>query len=346
MNPLLKRQIRKYLPEDIQESGRLDAFIDAIDKSYENSDNQLAMLQTAMTISSKELSESNEKLKKESDTQIEVINKLKSVIKTLKISDDEEDELKNIDTLNLVNFIDKQTNKVVKISKQKDRLLSRLESYNKELNDYTHMISHDLISPLQSIETLTQWLNEGHKECLNDEGKTYLQMISEHVEKIDVLVGSIRRYTRISRSYRKRYFLDLNVIIETIFNEQINDKKVKLIIPEKLPVVRGETFNLKELFHSLIVNALKFNHKEEKSLELGYEDKNTHWQFYIKDNGKGIEEMYFEKVFVAFSKLENDYKSAGMGMAIAKKVVEMYGGEIWLESEVNVGTTVYFTIKK
>lgn len=347
MNPLLKRQIRKYLPEDIRESGRLDDFIDAIEKSYENSENQFAMLQRATMVSSKELSEASEKLKKESDAQREIIEKLKNVINTIRNDDDqEENSLENISTLKLVDFIDNQTKEILRVNQQKDELVKNLEKQNQELNDYTHMISHDLVSPLQSIETLTQWLIDDHKECLNEEGRSHVDMISDHVEKIDTLVESIRKYSRISRTSAEKYKLDLNNVIDTILREQNFGDNIRVSIPEKLPKVFGETFSFKELFFNLISNAFKFNHKEEKSLELGYEDKNTHWQFYIKDNGKGIEEMYFEKVFVAFSKLENDYKSAGMGMAIAKKVVEMYGGEIWLESEVNVGTTVYFTIKK
>ncbi|MCH2032503.1 MAG: ATP-binding protein [Tenacibaculum sp.] len=347
MNPLLKRQIRKYLPEDIRESGRLDDFIDAIDKSYVNSDNQFAMLQRATMVSSKELSEASEKLKKESDAQKEIIEKLKNVINTLRIDGSEEEStLENITTLKLVDFIDNQTKEILRVNQQKDELVKNLEKQNQELNDYTHMISHDLVSPLQSIETLTQWLIDDHRECLNEEGRSHVDMISDHVEKIDTLVESIRKYSRISRTSTEKYKLDLNNVIDTILREQNFGNNIRVSIPEKLPKVFGETFSFKELFFNLINNAFKFNNKEEKSLELGYEDKNTHWQFYVKDNGKGIEEIYFEKVFVAFSKLENDYKSAGMGMAIAKKVVEMYGGEIWLESEVNVGTTVYFTIKK
>ena len=347
MNPLLKRQIRKYLPEDIRESGRLDDFIDAIDKSYVNSDNQFAMLQRATMVSSKELSEASEKLKKESDAQKEIIEKLKNVINTLRIDGSEEETtLENITTLKLVDFIDNQTKEILRVNQQKDELVKNLEKQNQELNDYTHMISHDLVSPLQSIETLTQWLIDDHRECLNEEGRSHVDMISDHVEKIDTLVESIRKYSRISRTSTEKYKLDLNNVIDTILREQNFGNNIRVSIPEKLPKVFGETFSFKELFFNLINNAFKFNNKEEKSLELGYEDKNTHWQFYVKDNGKGIEEIYFEKVFVAFSKLENDYKSAGMGMAIAKKVVEMYGGEIWLESEVNVGTTVYFTIKK
>jgi signal transduction histidine kinase len=347
MNSLLKRQIRKYLPKDLQQSDRLEAFLDAIDRSYNNSDDQFQMLQRATTISSEELSEASEKLKNETAEQRKLIEKLKSVLNTLKIDDLEENNLlESSDTLSLADFIDSQTKEIVKINKQKDKLLHNLERQNQELNDYTHMISHDLVSPLQSIETLTQWLMDDHRDSLNEEGRSHVELISEHVEKIDTLVASIRKYSRIIRTVKTYSDFHLNDVITSIERELKLPDNVKVIIPRSLPVLNGDMYCCKELFINLIDNAVKFNDKEEKLVEVGYEESDTHWQFYVKDNGKGIDSVYFEKVFVAFSKLENDYKSAGMGLAIVKKIIEVYKGKIWIESELNKGTTVYFTIKK
>ncbi|MFY7671055.1 sensor histidine kinase [Tenacibaculum sp. MEBiC06402] len=347
MNSLLKRQIRKYLPKDLQESDRLDAFLDAVNRSYENSDDQLFMLQRATAISSEELSEASEKLKKETNEQRALIEKLKNVFNTLKVDELEGNDLiESSSTLSLVDFIDNQTKEIVKINKQKDKLLHNLERQNQELNDYTHMISHDLVSPLQSIETLTQWLIDDHKENLNEEGRNHIELISEHVEKIDTLVASIRKYSRIIRTVKTHSDFHLNDVITSIERELKLSDNVKIIIPRRLPVLNGDKYCCKELFINLIDNAVKFNEKEEKLVEVGYEESDEHWQFYVKDNGKGIDSTYFEKVFVAFSKLENDYKSAGMGLSIVKKIVEVYKGKIWIESELNKGTTVYFTIKK
>ncbi len=347
MNPLLIRQIRKYLPEELQESDRLEAFLDAVNRSYNNSDNQFSMLQRATTISSEELSEASKKLQEETDAQRKVIEKLKTVINTLKVYELEEDKsLENTSTLKLVDFIDYQTKEIIKINEQKDKLLNNLERQNQELNDYTHMISHDLVSPLQSIETLTQWLIDDHKENLNEEGKNHIELISEHVEKIDTLVTAIRKYSRINKSAKERYSFDLNDLFDTILRELRLSQNVNVNIPEKLPVLIGEKYSLKELFVNLIENSIKFNSNDEKNIEIGFEEQEMFWQFYIKDNGKGIDNAYFEKVFTAFTKLENDYKSAGMGLAIVKKIIDTYEGEIWIESELNTGTTFYFTIKK
>ncbi|CAL2080343.1 sensor histidine kinase [Tenacibaculum sp. 190524A05c] len=347
MNSLLKRQIRKYLSKELQESGQLKEFLDAVNKSYVNSDNQFSMLQRAMAISSEELSEASDKLKKETDEQRRIIEKLKKVLETLNISDlDDTGSLEHSSTIKLVDFIDQQTKEIIKVNEQKDKLLTSLEQQNQELNDYTHMISHDLVSPLQGIETLTQWLIDDHKDDLNEEGQSHIQLISEHVEKIDTLVASIRKYSRINRSQKELYKVDLNNLINTILKESRIPDDVSILISEKLPVVVGDVFSLKELFKNLIDNALKFNLNENKQVEIGYEDKGLHWQFYVKDNGKGIDESYFEKIFIAFSKLENEYKSAGMGLAIVKKIIDLYEGKIWVESELNKGSTFYFTMKK
>jgi light-regulated signal transduction histidine kinase (bacteriophytochrome) len=117
-------------------------------------------------------------------------------------------------------------------------------------------------------------------------------------------------------------------------------------IPKKLPTIKGDQYRLEQLFVSLINNAIKHNDKKDKKVEIGFLEKKDFWEFYIHDNGNGIEEKYFDKVFIAFSKLESDDSSVGIGLSIAKKIVEAYHGNIWLESEPGIGSTFYFTLKK
>ena len=134
MNSLLKRQIRKYLPKELHSNKELEVFLEAINKSYNTSDEQFAMLQRATAISSEELFDSNQQLKQESEAQKEVIDKLKNVIKTLNFYDiDHDKNLEDFDSLKLANFIDNQTKEIIKINKQKDKLLTNLERQNQEL---------------------------------------------------------------------------------------------------------------------------------------------------------------------------------------------------------------------
>lgn len=347
MNSLLKRQIRKFLPKELQSHKDLESFLDAVNRSYETSNDQFVMLQRATTLSSEELFDANQQLKEETDSQKKVIKKLERVIDKLQFYDLDTDRPKeSIDSLQLVDFIDNQTNEIIEINKQKDKLLQSLERQNKELNDYTHMVSHDLKSPLQSIDALTAWIQGDYEAIIDDSGKESLRLIRENVEKMDTLVKGILEYSTIGKKETEFYKLNLNALVKDVLKQMDVPNHITISIPEKLPEIKGDTYRMEQLFYHLIQNAIKFNDKEKGSIEIGFSDKGKNWEFYIKDNGKGIEAQYFEKIFIAFQKLENDYKSTGIGLAIVKKIIDLYKGEIWLESELHIGSIFYFSIKK
>ncbi|WP_298884102.1 ATP-binding protein [uncultured Polaribacter sp.] len=347
MNSLLKRQIRKYLPKELQSNTDLEKFLDAIDRSYNTSEEQFGMLQRATAISSEELFGANKQLRDETISQKRIIKKLESVIDKLQFYD-----LENVrpdessDSLKLVDFIDNQTKEIIKINQQKDKLVQSLERQNQELNDYAHMVSHDLKSPLQSIEALTAWVLEDYSGVLDVSGKETLQLIRENVEKMDTLVKGILQYSTIGKIEKELYNISLDSLVNDIIKTFSKQENITFIIPKKLPVIKGDTYRLEQLFQHLISNAINFNNKKEVSIEIGFKEDSDYWNFYIKDNGLGIEKKYFDKIFVAFQKLEDNYKSSGIGLSIVKKIIEVYKGEIYLESEPNVGSTFYFSIKK
>ncbi|MBU3011729.1 two-component sensor histidine kinase [Polaribacter vadi] len=348
MNSLLKRQIRKYLPKELHANKDLEVFLDAVNRSYITSEDQFTMLQRAASISSEELFESNKKLKKESESQKEIISKLNNVINNLKFYELEEvNNHEDSDSLKLVDFIDNQTKEIIEINKQKDRLVANLEQQNQELNDYAHMVSHDLKSPLQSIDALTCWIKEDYYENLGEGGREIVNLIKENVEKMDTLIQGILQYSTIGKAETKRYKVDLNSLIDDLSFTIENKNDIPVSIPEKLPLIYGDQHRLELLFYHLISNAIKFNDKGDDGLvDILFFDEGDFWKFKIKDNGKGIEKEYFETIFVAFQKLENDYKSTGIGLSIVKKIVEAYHGKICLESELGNGTTFIFTLKK
>lgn len=348
MNSLLKRQLRKYLPKEYHSNKDLDAFLDAVDRSYVTSEDQFAMLQRAASISSEELFESNKQLRQESESQKEIISKLNNVINTLKFY--ELDDVKNIETsdsLKLVDFIDNQTKEIININKEKDKLVASLEQQNQELNDYAHMVSHDLKSPLQSIDALTTWINEDYAENLGEGGREIVNLIKENVEKMDTLIQGILEYSTIGKIEKKLYDIDLNVLLEDLVLTIDNPEDVEISIPNNLPTVLGDQHRMELLFYNLLHNSVKFNNKGSNGfVKINFTDEKDFWKFTVKDNGKGIEQSYFDKIFIAFQKLENDYKSTGIGLSIVKKIVEAYKGEIALESIPDVETTFTFTLKK
>ena len=348
MNSLLKRQIRKYLSEDLKNNETLSEFFNAISSSYNNFDEQSHMIQRAMSISSDELYAANRKLQNEAHEQSKLIEKLKSVINTLKFYNLEEDKkAENIELtgLKLVDFIDNQTKEIIQMNKQKQALLNELAYQNQELSDYAHMVSHDLKSPLRSIDALTSWLSEDYAEVFDSNGKNTLDLIRDNVEKMDTLISGILEYSTIGKNQIETYDVDANLLIDNILKIIHVPTNIN-ITKTNLPVLKGDKYRLQQLFQNLISNAIKYNDKDQGTIKIGAEDKTDYWQFYIKDNGKGIDKSYFDKIFKTFIKLENNPDSTGIGLSIVKKIVELYGGTIWLESQVNVGTTFYFTLKK
>ena len=347
MNSLLKRQIRKFLPKELQTNAELENFLDAINRSYANSEEQFVMLQRATKISSEELFNANRKLQEETTSQKKMISKLESVIDKLQLYTLKSDRpIESSDSLKLVDFIDNQTKEIIEINQQKDLLLKNLEIQNQELNDYAHMVSHDLKSPLQSIEALASWIQQDYDNVLDFQGKQNLQYIRDNVEKMDILVKGILQYSTIGKIKKDVYNVNLDLLVKDIFKNLKTNNNVTLITPKKLPTVIGDSYRLEQLFFHLIKNAIKFNDKKEIIIEIGFEEENSFWKFYIKDNGKGIDKKYFNKIFEAFQKLEDDYKSSGIGLSIVKKIIEVFKGEIYLESELNIGSTFYFSLKK
>ncbi|WP_289044894.1 ATP-binding protein [uncultured Olleya sp.] len=348
MNSLLKRQIRKYLSEDLKNNKELTQFFNAIDSSYNNFDEQSNMIQRAMSISSDELYTANRKLQNEAEEQKEVIQKLKSVIDTLKFYNlTEEDSKENVELTgsNLVDFIDNQTKEIVQINKQKQELLNELAYQNQELSDYAHMVSHDLKSPLRSIDALTTWFTQDYQSVIDDNGKHTLKLIRDSVDKMEKLISGILEYSTIGKNQIEVYDVDLNNLIDNVLKIIQVPNHINITKPN-LPIVKGDKYRLQQLFQNLIGNAIKYNDKDKGLIEIGVEEQKQYWQFYIKDNGKGIDSSYFDKIFKTFNKLENTTDSSGIGLSIVKKIVELYGGKIWLQSQVNIGTTFYFTLKK
>ncbi|WP_299060858.1 ATP-binding protein [uncultured Polaribacter sp.] len=347
MNSLLKRQIRKFLPKELQSNEELKEFLEAIDGSYTVSDEQFAMLQRATTISSEELFEANKKLQKETTAQKKIIHKLEGVIDKLQFYDLKNDRPKESkDSLKLVDFIDNQTNEIIKINQQKDILLKSLEQQNRELNDYAQMVSHDLKSPLQSIDALTSWVLQDYSSILDSAGKENLQLIRENVEKMDTLVKGILQYSTIGKFEKEVYNVNIDSLVSEILIHRQKSNTITVNIPNKLPTIKGNRFRLEQLFTHLIDNAIKFNKKEVITIEIGFKEDHDFWNFFIKDNGNGIAEKYFDKIFVAFQKIEDDFKSSGIGLSIVKKIIEVCKGKIYVESIPDVGSTFYFSIKK
>jgi signal transduction histidine kinase len=340
MNSLLKRQIDKKLKGGLND---LDIFLAAIDDSYNNFENQIGLLQRAMKISSDELFEANQKLRDEAESLKEVNKNLQFILNSMSL---DVAITSNVDSFNSSDYIKKQSIEIVKINKQREELLLNLEKQNQVLNEYAHMVSHDLKAPLRSIDTLINWFIEDNQAMMNETNMKSLNLILSNVEKMDLLIKGILNYTAIDNKENQDRIIDLNILIKETLRTIHISEHVEITIKNQLPKVFGNDFRYKQLFQNLIQNAIKYNDKEKITVEIGNSESDAQISFYIKDNGIGIPEQYQTRIFDIFSKLENNDPSSGIGLSIVKKIIDFYNGTIWLESQENIGTTFYFTIPK
>jgi len=230
--------------------------------------------------------------------------------------------------------------------KQRDQLLKNLEKSNNELNDFAHIVSHDLKSPLRSINALTTWLKEDYHDVLDDSAQQSFNMLLKKVDKMDHLINGILKYSSIDKIEQFQKDIDLLQVIKDTMDIIFIPDHIKISIETSLPTIKGDKFRLQQLFQNLINNAVKYNDKEQGWIKVACKEQSEFWEFSIEDNGPGIPEKYHQKIFQIFQTLDNGKESTGVGLSIVKKIIDMYEGKIWVTSQNGIGTTFHFTIKK
>ncbi|WP_255535327.1 ATP-binding protein [Cellulophaga sp. E16_2] len=248
----------------------------------------------------------------------------------------------------LVNVIQRKENEEqIKAQEvKKEELLKNLSIQNQELNEYAHVVSHDLKAPLINIHTLIGWFMEDHKETLGEELLNPLNQVLFNVERMDFLIKGILDYSTIDRLESQDAQIDFNVMLKEVLETMLVPDTTTITIQENLPTLYGNAWRYKQIFQNLIQNAVRYTDKEQGSIEVGFVEKGDFYEFFVKDNGIGIKADYFERIFKIFTKLESTGSSSGIGLSIVKKIVTFYKGSIWLESQEGLGTTFYFTLLK
>ena len=229
---------------------------------------------------------------------------------------------------------------------QKETLLSELAKSNEELQEYAHIVSHDLKSPLRNINALVSWLKEDNIDKLDSESVGNFRLIEMTLEKMEQLISDVLNYSTIGSPIRETPPVNLDDVVHGLIDIMYKPDHIKVEVLNTLPTLNGDETKLQQLFQNLISNAIKFIDKEEGLVKIMAHELPTHYQFYIQDNGIGIEDKFHDRIFKIFHVLNKNEDSTGIGLSIVKKIVDLHDGEIWLESEPNKGTTFFFTIKK
>ena len=227
-----------------------------------------------------------------------------------------------------------------------------LESSNKELEAFTFSVSHDLRTPLRAIDGFAGYLEQDYSDKLNDEGKRYLQVIRDNTTKMNQLITDLLTLSRTSRAELDYIELNMKALALSMYMEVATEQEqtdFEFIVHE-LPTVKGDLTSIKQLWTNLIGNAVKYSSKSTiKKIEIGCaENTSDAAVYYVKDWGTGFNPEYKSKMFDIFQRLhkESDFPGSGVGLAIAKRVIDKHNGSIWVEGEIDQGATFYFSLPK
>ncbi len=223
-----------------------------------------------------------------------------------------------------------------------------LVQVNRELSDFAHVVSHDLKAPLRGIGSLANWLQQDYAEKLGPEGAEQLQMIGGRVARLSGLIDGILSYSRAGRTHRSQTVVSLDALVRGTLEMLAPPAHITVAVATDLPQIRMDPTKAQQLFQNLLSNAVKYIEKPAGRVTLTCVAADGFWHFSIADNGPGIEEKYFERVFQLFQTLapRDEVESTGVGLAVVKKIVETEGGRIWIESVLGHGATFHFTLPR
>ncbi len=312
MNKLLQRQVERFF-------GSVDAIpkeqtplFDAISDTYDGFDTDRRPIERSPGIHSEELTEINQRLREE--------------VRERRQAQEKQDRL--------VRDLEKTT--------------SRLEKVNQELNEFAYVVSHDLKAPLRGIRTLADWIATDYADRLGPEGQEQLHLLLQRADRMHALIDGILQYSKAGRGSEDRVPLDLQKLVPEVVDLLAPPSNIGITIRDPLPVVELERTRVLQVFQNLLSNAIKYIDKPEGHIVIGCRGDDAWWTFSITDNGPGIAEKNRERIFQLFQTLapHKDAESTGIGLSLVKKIVELYGGEVWVESTLGAGSTFFFTLPK
>ncbi len=223
-----------------------------------------------------------------------------------------------------------------------------LSRSNKDLEHFAYVASHDLQEPLRTVRTALQMFEKKHKGQFDKHSDQLIDYAIDSAKRMRALVQDLLAYSRVNTQGQSFKAVDIKEILDQSIKNcgGLVKEKGTSITYDQMPTVLGDSTQLIQLLQNLIGNAVKFGPEEAGKVHVSAQENGNEWIFSVKDNGIGIEEKYFEKIFVIFQQLskKGPFHGTGIGLAIVKKIVERHGGRVWVESKIGQGSTFYFTI--
>lgn len=236
-------------------------------------------------------------------------------------------------------------NNMAQVLKENFALLKRK---NQELDQFAHIVSHDLKAPLRGIDNVVSWIEEDHSTEISPKLSEYIQIIKGRVVRAENLIHGILSYARVGKEVQEKEEVDLNQLVGEIGEVLTMKTGLKLTIYPKLPIFYTEKVPLVQIFSNLINNAVKHHHKRNGFIKIYHYDRLTHYEFFVEDDGPGIAKNYHHKIFVIFQTLQerDSMESTGVGLAIVKKILDDRSQTINISSQPGKGSIFSFTWPK
>ncbi|MBF0620450.1 MAG: response regulator [Magnetococcales bacterium] len=254
------------------------------------------------------------------------------------------EQVQNRDQLN--QRLETEIQERVRIEAGQEKLLSELEQANSELDDFAHIISHDLKAPFRSIGSLANWIVSDYGQQLDADGTEMVELLARRATRINDLIDALLQYTKVSRINDTLTDVNLNRLIKRIIKQIEPSDQIDIQIPIPLPNIHFDERRAEQIFHHLLDNAIRFMEQPTGHVTINWQQRDHWYQFQISDTGPGIDSRYFEKIFQVFQTLQprDDLETIGMGLAITRKIIMQYQGKIQVNSTLGQGSTFTFTL--
>lgn len=235
-----------------------------------------------------------------------------------------------------------------KLNKDLESAVWELRRANKELQEFAYITAHDLKTPLRGIGTLADWISTDYADKFDDEGKKQVRLLVGKAKQMSALIDDILQYSRLGHTSPEKRPVDLNTVLSEVIAGIDPPENIQITVENELPVLMCEKTQIIQVFQNLLSNAVKYMDKPEGQIKVGCVEQDGFWKFSVADNGPGIDEKYFKKIFKIFQTLSphDRVDSTGIGLSIVKKIVELNAGIVWVESELGQGSTFFFTVPK
>lgn len=232
------------------------------------------------------------------------------------------------------------------LNRDLESAVHRLSVANRDLQDFLSVAAHDLKGPVRSMGTLADWIQADYRDQLDEQGQGYLDLLVKRARRLTSHVDGILEYAGIWSVSRPKEKTDLNALVNELVAQMAPPSGIRIVLAADLPTLVVDRTHMVQLFGSLLDNAVRYMDKPDGLVTVDAVEDDQFWKFSVRDNGPGIESRYFEKIFKMFQTLStrDEVEATGIGLAVAKRLAELYDGRIWVESTLGQGSTFFFTL--